>query len=62
MNGNERSRESGAGAPALDRRGAWRLGVLVALLAAVCLWVSFQFLEPMPPRAIALRASRPTAP
>ena len=38
----------------LARRDIWRMGVLVALAAIACLWVSFQFLEPIPPRQIVI--------
>jgi TRAP transporter TAXI family solute receptor len=36
------------------RRDLLRLGVLAALLAAACIWLSFRFLEPIPPRTIVL--------
>jgi TRAP transporter TAXI family solute receptor len=38
----------------LSRRDLVRTGVLAALALAACLWVSFQFLEPIPPRRIGL--------
>ncbi len=38
----------------LARRDIWRMGVLIALAAIACLWVSFQFLEPIPPRQIVI--------
>jgi TRAP-type uncharacterized transport system substrate-binding protein len=38
----------------LARRDIWRMGALIALAAIVCLWVSFQFLEPIPPRQIVI--------
>ena len=37
-----------------SRRALIRAGVLVALLTALCLWVSFHFLDPIPPRRIVL--------
>ena len=37
-----------------SRRDLIRAGVLVALLAALCLWVSFRFLDPIPPRRIVI--------
>jgi len=37
-----------------SRRDLFRTGVLGALLAALCVWVSFLFLEPIPPRTITL--------
>ena len=38
----------------VDRRNAWRAGIGLALLAALCLWASFQFIEPLPPREIVI--------
>ena len=38
------------------RRRAWQMGALLVLLVAASLWVSFQFLEPIPPRQIVLAA------
>ncbi len=38
----------------LGRRDTWRMGALIALAAVACLWVSFQFLEPIPPRQIVI--------
>ena len=38
----------------LSRRNRLQTGALVAVLAAACLWVSFLFLEPIPPRRIVL--------
>lgn len=35
-----------------SRRDLVRTGFLVALLTALCLWVSFRFLDPIPPRRI----------
>ncbi|MFO1306227.1 MAG: TAXI family TRAP transporter solute-binding subunit [Burkholderiales bacterium] len=35
-----------------SRRTLIRTGILVALLTALCLWVSFHFLDPIPPRRI----------
>ena len=32
----------------------WPAGIFVTLLAATCLWISFQFIEPIPPRRIVL--------
>lgn len=46
--------------PSIGPRSNWRAAVLLALLAAACLWVSFQFLAPVPPREIVL-ASGPAA-
>jgi TRAP transporter TAXI family solute receptor len=43
-----------------DRRGTWRVIALVAILVVACLWVSFQFLEPIPPREIVI-ASGPAS-
>ncbi len=44
----------------MDRRSAWRVIALVAMLVATCLWVSFQFLQPIPPRVIQI-ASGPAS-
>ena len=38
----------------LSRRDLLYYGVLGALLAATCIWVSFRFLQPIPPRRIVL--------
>ena len=38
----------------LSRRDKLRIGALGAVLVAACLWVSFLFLEPIPPRRIVL--------
>lgn len=38
----------------LSSRDKLRIGALVAVLVAACLWVSFLFLEPIPPRRIVL--------
>ena len=38
----------------LSRRDLLRTLVLAALALAACLWVSFHFLEPIPPRRIVL--------
>lgn len=38
----------------LSRRDLARTALLAALALAACLWVSFQFLEPIPPRRIVL--------
>ena len=46
--------------PKRDRRSTWRVVALVGMLVAACLWVSFQFLEPIPPREIAI-ATGPTS-
>ncbi len=43
-----------------DRPHTWRVVALVAMLVAACLWVSFQFLDPIPPREIVL-ASGPAS-
>jgi TRAP transporter TAXI family solute receptor len=40
--------------PKKDRLSAWRVAALVGMLVAACLWVSFQFLEPIPPREITI--------
>jgi len=37
-----------------SRRDLIRSGVLAVVLAAACLWLSFRFLEPIPPRRIVL--------
>ena len=37
-----------------SRRDLLRASVLIALLVAACLWVSFRFLDPIPPRRIVL--------
>lgn len=42
------------------QRSTRRASALLALLAVACLWVSFQFLEPIPPREIVV-ASGPAA-
>ena len=44
----------------LFRSDIVRTGVVVALLAALCLWVSFRFLDPIPPHRIVV-ASGPTS-
>ncbi len=43
-----------------DLRSNRRIGIFVALLVAACLWLSFQFLQPMPPREIVV-ASGPAS-
>jgi TRAP transporter TAXI family solute receptor len=43
-----------------SRRDLIRTGFLVALLTALCLWVSFRFLDPIPPHRIVV-ASGPTS-
>jgi len=43
-----------ADSPSGDRRRTWRIGLFVGVLAAACLWLSFQFIEPIPPRQIVL--------
>ena len=40
--------------PSGYRQRFWQVGIFVALLASFCLWVSFQFIEPIPPRQIVL--------
>ena len=40
--------------PSGDRRRIWRLRIFIGLLIAACLWVSFHFIEPIPPRQIVL--------
>jgi len=40
--------------PSGDRRRSWRIGIFVGLLAGACLWLSFQFIERIPPRQIVL--------
>lgn len=37
-----------------DKRRARRIALFVGLLAGACLWLSFQFIEPIPPRQIVL--------
>jgi len=49
-----------AQSPNIDRRSTWRVIALVAILVLACLWVSFQFLDPIPPREIVL-ASGPAS-
>lgn len=49
-----------AQSPKRDRRSTWRVAALIAVLVAVSLWISFQFLEPFPPREIAI-ASGPAS-
>lgn len=49
-----------AQSPNIDRRSNRRVIALVAILVLACLWVSFQFLEPIPPREIVL-ASGPAS-
>ncbi len=44
----------------IDRRSNWRIGALVVVLVAACLWLSFQFLEPIPQREIVI-ASGPSS-
>ncbi|MFO1414206.1 MAG: TAXI family TRAP transporter solute-binding subunit [Burkholderiales bacterium] len=44
-----------------ERKGNWRLGVLVALLVAGCLWLSFQFLQPLPPAEIVIASGPPSS-
>lgn len=39
---------------ALSRRDLWRVIAAGAVLFAGCLWLSFRFLEPIPPRKIVL--------
>ena len=43
-----------------SRRDLVRTGVVVALIAALCLWVSFRFLDPIPPHRIVV-ASGPAS-
>ena len=45
---------------ALSRRDLWRVIAVGVVLVAGCLWVSFRFLEPIPPRKIVL-ASGPAS-
>ena len=40
--------------PSGDRRRIWRLRIFIGLLVAACLWLSFHFIEPIPPRQIVL--------
>jgi TRAP transporter TAXI family solute receptor len=40
--------------PSGYRPRTWKLAIFVALLATVCLWISFQFIEPIPPRQIVI--------
>lgn len=35
-------------------RVSWRRAALIALLTALCLWISFQYLEPLPPRRLTI--------
>ena len=44
----------------LERRNTWRTGAAIALLVVLCLWASFQFIEPLPPREIVI-ASGPAS-
>lgn len=44
----------------VERRGNRRAAAALALLVALCLWASFQFIEPLPPRQIVI-ASGPEA-
>ena len=39
----------------------WRMRTFVAVLAAGCLWLSFQFIEPVPPRQITLASGPATS-
>lgn len=57
---NEQETSTMARLSTIGRRTGWRFAVLVAVLIAACLWVSFQFLEPIPPREIVL-ASGPAS-
>lgn len=43
-----------------SRRAVIRVGVLVAVLAALCLWVSLRYLDPIPPRRIVLASGPAT--
>ncbi len=49
-----------AASPITGKRNTWRLGTLLAAIAAACLWVSFLFLEPLPPGEIVI-ASGPAS-
>ena len=40
--------------PSGDSRRKWRLRIFIGLLVAACLWLSFHFIEPIPPRQIVL--------
>ena len=47
--------------PSGDRRRAWRFRIVIGLLVAACLWLSFQFIEPVPPREIVLASGPATS-
>jgi len=36
----------------IERRNTWRTLAALALLVVLCLWASFQFIEPLPPREL----------
>ena len=40
-------------------RVSWRLAALIAVLTAGCLWISFQYLEPLPPRRLTIASGPP---
>jgi len=40
--------------PSGDGRRKWRLRIFIGVLVAACLWVSFHFIEPIPPRQIVI--------
>ena len=44
-----------------DAQRTWRVRIFIGLLAAACLWLSFQFIEPIPPRQIVLASGPPTS-
>lgn len=47
--------------PSVDTRRAWRLRLFIGLLVVGCLWLSFQFIEPIPPREIVLASGPATS-
>ena len=47
--------------PSGDKRRVWRIRIFIGLLVAACLWLSFQFIEPVPPREIVLASGPPTS-
>jgi TRAP transporter TAXI family solute receptor len=40
--------------PSSEGRRVWRIRIFIGLLAVACVWMSFQFIEPIPPRRIVL--------
>ncbi len=45
----------------IDRRSSWRIGAVVIVLVAACLWLSLQFLQPIPPREIVIASGPPAS-